>query len=196
MRSPAAVIALSASFEDHALRWMRQHQFAQVAPVRFGPRALAGVTGAVAQKEGFELGAAASQILDRIGPSATKITHGFVAGLRNVDRGQISRAMRASQFDRIASIRFNAVAAAVGDERGSDDAAVIDCAWTSSPTKSRSLFMVCLLFDGFFIGDIVSTVIPYLRIGTAHPAQPASTPLLQAHHFAFASALRLQQGQP
>ena len=25
------------------------------------------------------------------------------------------------------------------------DATVIDCAWTSSPTKSRSVFMVCLL---------------------------------------------------
>jgi len=56
--------------------------------------------------------------------------------------------------------------------------------------------MVCLLFDGLLIGDIVSTVIPQLRIGTAHPAQPATSPLLQAHHFAFASALRLQQGQP
>jgi hypothetical protein len=54
--------------------------------------------------------------------------------------------------------------------------------------------MLRLLFDGFFIGDLVSTVIPQLRIGTAHPAQPATSPLLQAHHFAFASALRLHQG--
>jgi hypothetical protein len=56
--------------------------------------------------------------------------------------------------------------------------------------------MLRLLFDGLLNGDTVSMVIPQLRIGTAHPAQPATSPLLQAHHFAFASALRLLQGQP
>ena len=56
--------------------------------------------------------------------------------------------------------------------------------------------MVCLLFDGLLNGDTVSMVIPQLRIGTAHPAQPAFTPLLQANHFAFESALRLHQWQP
>jgi hypothetical protein len=45
--------------------------------------------------------------------------------------------------------------------------------------------MVCLLPDGLLIGDTASPVIPYLRIGTAHPAQPATTPLLQAHRFSF-----------
>jgi hypothetical protein len=45
--------------------------------------------------------------------------------------------------------------------------------------------MVCLICAGIFIGDTASAVIPHLRIGTAHPAQPAFMPLLQAHRFSF-----------
>jgi hypothetical protein len=56
--------------------------------------------------------------------------------------------------------------------------------------------MVCLMCDGFFIGDTALVVIPHLRIGTVHPAQPATSPRLQAHRFFFKAALRSQGGQP
>jgi hypothetical protein len=61
-------------------------------------------------------------------------------------------------------------------------------AWTSSPTKSRDFFMVCLLSEGSFIGDIASgsprdlrplvpyaaasAMIPRVRLCTVRPRNP------------------------
>jgi len=67
--------------------------------------------------------------------------------------------------------------------------------WTSSPTKSRDFFMVCLWCAGSFIGA-APAVIPHWRLCTAFAAQPASLPLLQAHRFLFPPTLRSQGGQP
>jgi hypothetical protein len=73
---------------------------------------------------------------------------------------------------------------------------VMFLAWASSPTNSSFFFMACLLFVGFIIGDAAPAVIPQLRQGALHRAQPATLPLLQAHRFPFQKTLRSQGGQP
>ncbi len=66
---------------------------------------------------------------------------------------------------------------------------------TSSPMNS-SFFMVCLLFVGFISGDAASAVLPQLRQGALHRAQPAKSPLLQAHRLPSQKTLRSTGGQP
>jgi hypothetical protein len=53
-------------------------------------------------------------------------------------------------------------------------ARVMFCAWTSSPTKSRDFFMVCMMLVGSFIGDAAPTLIPSQRLCTALPRKPRS----------------------
>ena len=79
---------------------MRQDQFAQVTPVGLGPRALAGVTAAVAPQEGLELRPAPAQVpfdcaqglrLHGVGPRPAAVAHGLVAGVGHMHRRQFAR---------------------------------------------------------------------------------------------------------
>ena len=112
---------------------MRQDQLAQVAPVRFGPRALARVTVAVAQQEGFELRPPAEaaahgtsggremgeppQILHRVGPRPAEVAHRFIAGLGHLHRGQFAGAVQSRQLEGVAPVRLDPLARARGDQR-------------------------------------------------------------------------------
>ena len=69
-------------------------------------------------------------------------------------------------------------------------------AWTSSPTNSRRFLMMCLLFADFIIGDAAPAVLPHLRQGSLHRAQPATSQLRQAHHFPSQKTLCLDARQP
>jgi hypothetical protein len=92
--------------------------------VRLGPRALAGVTIAVAQQEGFELRPAAPQVLHGVGARPAEVAHGLVAGGGHMHRGQLTGPVQAGQLARVAPVGLHPVATAARDQRRRHDGAM------------------------------------------------------------------------
>jgi len=85
--------------------------------VRTGPTALARVLVTQSQQHGFELLASAAQVVHRVGACAAKISHRFIGRVRNVHGGEVAGPVQSRQFDRIAPIVLDPIAALLGQER-------------------------------------------------------------------------------
>ena len=117
------VDGLQVLFEHDLHGGMRQHQLAQVPHVRHAPRGLLAVAVAVAKQEGFELVAAAAQVLHGIGARAAEIADGFVALVGHMHGGQLAGAVQPGEHACIATVGLDLVARAFRRERGGDDIA-------------------------------------------------------------------------
>jgi hypothetical protein len=119
---------------------------------------------------------------------------------RLITKPQFAAGVRAAQFGKdllqgMQIVGDGAVVAGLATSAFGEGRAMF-CAWTSRPRNSSSLFMVCLLCVGSFIGDAAPAVIPHWRLGTVYSAQPATPPLRQAHRFLFRTTLHFQRGRP
>ena len=97
--------------------------FAQGAHAGFAPRGLVGPPVAVAQEEGFELAGGAAFVVHGVGAGAAEVADAFVGGVGNMHGGELPGAVQAGQHEGIATISFDFVALAFGDERWSGEEA-------------------------------------------------------------------------
>jgi hypothetical protein len=95
----------------------------QPAQVRGGPAALARVGDAVAQQQRLEPVARRAALAHTVVASAHQVTNGLVGCTGYAHRGEISRSVEPGQRHRVATLRLDAIARALGNGRRRHDVA-------------------------------------------------------------------------
>ena len=97
----------------------------------------------MAQQEGEQLLALLAQILARRGPHPHQVAHRLMHRVGNPDPGQLARPQQPRQGDRVAPVGLDALARALGDQRGRNDIAAVAerCDLAIEPVAGRAGFV-------------------------------------------------------
>jgi hypothetical protein len=85
------------------------------------PGGPARIPNILPQQKRFEPKLGGFESADGIFTGTAQVTNGFVLNLRDVDRGQVTRAQQPGQFDGISTVGFDPIPGLCGNQGGSDN---------------------------------------------------------------------------